>query len=461
MSPSAPTHARVEPRPASVWRPARARRARGFTLVELLVAATAGLVVAAAAFMLSKNAMTLFQHEARISTAQLGTQLGMTRLTADIMRAGFMASADLPNVNNPDRCGAAPAPFDNGDTFRFQAARIYEAGSTGLACCPGASAPQSEDPLNNLLPDAIDLVGNFHTSEMFPVAAIDPNGLVLYLQIRTGPMFRTMKELLASGTATEAEYDALMAELFPAGRMLRLIDDVGKEAYSVVLSADAVGGGGANPPDQMVVTLDGGFPLPTRAVEGTCGLSGFGTGLVINPVARIRYELRSLVGDPTGPYFPLVKGLSADQDLLSGDAGRVELVRVEKDVDNADMSIELVSEYATDLQFGVTAACSAAALPCNPDNGAPPFPVRLQIGGALDAQIPTIGASRMRSIHVRFSTRTRAPDRTQNLGPAEPDGRPQYFFIPGVPGAAGRYEYARMRTLYAEIALPNLFGVTW
>ena len=80
-----------------------ARRARGFTLVELMLALLAGLFVAMAAFVLSRNASRFFQHEARISSAQLAATLGMNRIAADLQRAGFLST---PNIQkDPARCG--------------------------------------------------------------------------------------------------------------------------------------------------------------------------------------------------------------------------------------------------------------------------------------------------------------------------------------------------------------------
>ena len=53
----------------------RGRAARGFTLIELVVALSAGLLVSMAALMLSRNATKFFQNEARISATQLAATL--------------------------------------------------------------------------------------------------------------------------------------------------------------------------------------------------------------------------------------------------------------------------------------------------------------------------------------------------------------------------------------------------
>src|SRR5690242_6870684 len=83
-------------------------RPRGFTLVEVLVAMSAGVLVSMAAFALSRNATHFFQHEARISATQLALTLGMNRITGDIQRASLMST---PNIQWDKKvCRAADWP---------------------------------------------------------------------------------------------------------------------------------------------------------------------------------------------------------------------------------------------------------------------------------------------------------------------------------------------------------------
>src|SRR6185369_7203947 len=75
---------------------------RGFTLLELLVAMVAGLIVVLGAFLLSRGSTRLFADENRVGTAQLNLRLGLDRLRSDIARAGYMTT---PNVRlDPDVC---------------------------------------------------------------------------------------------------------------------------------------------------------------------------------------------------------------------------------------------------------------------------------------------------------------------------------------------------------------------
>jgi prepilin-type N-terminal cleavage/methylation domain-containing protein len=71
------------------------RGGRGFTLVELLVAIIAGLLVAAAAISFSKQSTRFFSQEARIAAAQMSVLSGFQRLQGDISRASYMS---IPNM---------------------------------------------------------------------------------------------------------------------------------------------------------------------------------------------------------------------------------------------------------------------------------------------------------------------------------------------------------------------------
>src|SRR4051812_27995211 len=70
-------------------------RARGFTLIELIVAITAGMFVAIAAFALSRQGSRFFQQEARIANAQFAATAGFERMRNDIARASFLST---PNI---------------------------------------------------------------------------------------------------------------------------------------------------------------------------------------------------------------------------------------------------------------------------------------------------------------------------------------------------------------------------
>lgn len=459
------------PRVPSPRRPKRGER--GFTLVELMVAATAGLAIGVAVFTLSKNSMKVFQHEARISGAHLAATLGMNRLTADLQRASYMAS---PNILDDTRfCGAIPVQFDgsNANTFVLQGLRIYPGGSA-------AAAPQSTNARNGLSPDAVEIVGNFAVAEQYDAVLNDGgpgNPVTVTLQTDTGAMVRTLNRASQGGGS--------IAEIFRAGRMLRIVDKFGRHSYGIITNINV------GPP--VVITVGAAPALPMAVNEKDCGIESPGVGTVVNPVARIRYDLQDMSGDAT--YGPLVAPptLAADTMTMAGYAGRTELVRREVDVLGATVAgtTSLVAEFAVDLEFGITVACGtnpppAAGTACNQDlNAVPADPspepslVRTPIDHAslvpafLD---PTSGAAqkaqRITGVQVRLSTRAPAPDRKYRLEDESQNqignaalGRRGRFYIPGIPGDTGPFSevlnYARMRTLVSDVNLPNQGETRW
>jgi prepilin-type N-terminal cleavage/methylation domain-containing protein len=448
----------------------RTRGARGFTLVELIIAMAAGLAVAAAAVLLSKNASRVFQNEVRFTSAHLAAVLGISRLSADLQRAAFLSS---PNVSalagknvDPTLCGSA-ITWQNG-ARRLAGVTIIRNGSE---LAHGAAA-LGQSIANGFSPDALIIGGAFGTNEQFPVREIV--GLNVYLQVyrdpvdplrdaRPGAMVRTLNRAAAGSQLTT------LNDIFRTGRLLRLIaPGQGQYMYGVIDGVDAPGADTPNGPTDVIVRLKASPTLPVSDGK-SCGLSGRCAGCFANPVARIRYDIRSLIGHPT--YGPLVDPATASPNpataVLSGDNGRTELVRVELDEENAEIgsTLELVSEYAVDLEFGISVASVVA--PAQPEPVITRYPV-----DPNTTEIYTTGADiydngtpqRIRAVQVRLSTRTRAPDRIAHL--AEPTtGDPLRFVIPGIvpsvdsPGDHQPLDapptYARLRTIYADIALPN------
>ena len=145
---------------------------------------------------------------------------------------------------------------------------------------------------------------------------------------------------------------------------------------------------------------------------------------------------------------------------VTGDDDRHELVRYEIDAtDGAPIAgtVELIAEYAVDLRFGGTWAEEVVA------GGQSLQTLKRKAPGEDGtfytkwARNPTItpplpGPERLRALQVRLAVRSRLPDRTEPLA------------MPG--GSLYRYKlangkYARVRSLQAEVALPNQLNVFW
>jgi prepilin-type N-terminal cleavage/methylation domain-containing protein len=414
---------------------------RGFTLVELLVATVAGVLVSMAAFLLSKNASRFFQHEARIASAQLAVTLGMNRITADLQRASFQST---PNIQaDPMRCGAI-ATYPAG----LQQLAGIQIRQNGSFADHGTQIQQSID--NGFSPDSIVIGGTIGTTEVFPLRTVTSGGgsLNLYLQTGSGPVTRTLNAATVTGST--------VTDIFRAGRILRIVDKENHAEYGVIDGVDTT----QLAAGMLIVRTRPNPAIPIKSNTQPCGISiGFETGALVSPVARVRYDLRSLLTDAN--YGALVAPAPGTPDAVTGDSGRTELVRVELDETGAEIAttLELVAEYAVDLKFGISTAAiplagnyTQASLIRYPMPSANAYTIAAPIAAGGTPQ-------RITSVQVRLSTRSRAPDRQNDL-PTNPgpDGRRTRFLLKPVPGT---FNYARLRTLYADVALQNQGGVAW
>jgi hypothetical protein len=395
-----------------------------------MVAITAGLFVAVASFALAKQGSKFFQQEARVANAQFSATLGFDRLRADIARAGFLTTANVQR--DPFVCGTTAG---------------WPAGMTGLAALRiiAATPPDGQDTNNGLSPDQITLSGSFASPETFPVRGVFAENAKyqVYLQANTGAIARS--DGLDGGT---------MGQIFRAGRMLRVLDGTGRYGFGAIESY------GINASGQMVVNLQANPAINFHRPGALCGVEGFGTGMQANVVNWIRYEIRDLQKNPPTAY----KSLYAASATAPGDQTRRELVRVELDYDGKEMadSLELVAEYAVDLKFGLTVVSgfkSSAYL----DPNITQFPVgdsknyEYTYEPNSSSPVNDKAPHRVRAVRARLAVRSREADR--NAAVAAPSTAP--------PGAMFRYAigadagYARVRTLVADINLPNLASIAW
>lgn len=406
--------------PVRARSPRDRRRERGFTLVELLIATTAGLMVTAAAFLLAKNASAVFQEETRITAAQLSASLGIQRLTNDLARAGFLMT---PNIQTD------PFVCNESGTWPpvLQTLRAVKIDSQGSVAAHQPDLVQSTN--NGFAPDSITIASSFDSGELFPVRTIEAGGggKIIHLETTNLPIARTCK----GKTIALCEPD--LQRIFKADRILRILTPTGHQIFGVVDHLEIT--------DKIKIWLQPSPTVPTvalnpRGYEGDCNYC------LVNTIAVVRYELQSMVTDPR--YQPLVAAAAAG---ATGDDLRTELVRTELDKNGlADAaSAELVSEFAVDLKFGISVIDPATSLITDMPITAPEDPL-----------VYTTAPERIRSVHVRLSTRARAPDRDTPL-PTGPDGRKHRFQLT----IGGRSVYARMRTLYTEVALQNLMRATW
>ncbi|EYF01712.1 Type IV fimbrial biogenesis protein PilW [Chondromyces apiculatus DSM 436] len=411
--------------------------------MELIMAMAAGLTVATAAMLLARNTSRFFQYEARFSSAHISAMLGMQRLTADIQRAAFLST---PNIREDPMTCRSSSTWPPG-LQQLAGIRIIPNGSYNEH-----TADLAQSAANGLQPDSLIIGGAFGTNEQFDVQTITGNGTNVQLQLVSGAMKRT--EMRAStGSAS-------LPSIFAPGRILRIVTDGQPPyVYGVIAGYDAA---------TRSVLLGSTPALPFKDV-GPCGISSSGTnsGFIVSPVARVLYDIRSLRSHPT---YGLLVEPPQNSEQMTGDLLRTELIRVELDANDEEIpsTLEVVSEYAVDLKFGISTAAIVTATGVNPE--VQRFPIQtpaLANIGTVAGDITSGGTpQRIRSVQVRLSTRTRAPDRdSERSYTAGAETRHLRFLIPGVvPSVAALGDtvpagapavYARMRTLQAEVALPN------
>jgi hypothetical protein len=318
---------------------------------------------------------------------------------------------------------------------------------TGLAALRiiAATPADGQDTNNGLSPDQLTLSGSFASPEVFPVRTVAAENAKyqVYLAENTGALARS--DGLDGGT---------MAQIFRAGRMMRILDSKGKYEYGAIESY------GLNAAGQMVVNLRANPAITFDRKDALCGVGGLGVGMQANVINWIRYEIRDLQKNPPTAY----KALFAASATAPGDQTRRELVRVELDYEGKEMadSLELVAEYAVDLKFGLT-VISGFKSAANRDPNITQFPIgdaknyEYTYEPSSSSPVNDKAPHRVRAVRARLAVRSREADR--NAGVAAPSTAP--------PGAIFRYAigadagYARVRTLVADINLPNLANLTW
>lgn len=439
-------------------RASRARRSRGFTMVELLAAMAAGMMVAMGAFTFARAATRSFQQEARVANATSAVLLGFRRLSADVQRAGFLAT---PNIQREfrweqDICedpSAAPLAFKDLASIRLERGGTYV----------GNGLTPTVDLANQVAPDRLTLTGSFDTTEMFFVSHVNATGgnsVVVQLMQNSGAVSRAVQP--------GANGQPSLGTSIQVGRIGRLIDTAGMIHFGVI-TAVAVNAGAA-----PQITLGG---SPQIAVQGTAyagtlkpgckGVPFNSVGALFSVVNRVVYEVRDLRNDPAyAALYPAPNSVSTDDAAADPPKSRHELVRYEIGVDGAQLGPnEVVAEYAVDFRFGAT--IDTAPVPAI-GNGNPyqPLLTTYDVGNpaiypytnTASQSVVTPGPERIRSLRVRLAVRSREGDREANVAPALQPITLQN----NTPGSGGQYRYllsngswARVRTMQSEISLPN------
>lgn len=404
------------------------RRARGFTLVELMVAMTGGLFLSIVVFALSRDASRFYQREGRIANATLAGVAGFERLSSDVARAGHLST---PNIAfDPHVCNRPQASWP--EALRSLRALVVDSSVT--------STSSTEVGAAGITPKGLIIAGALTTPEVLLTNSVSsPNGGAwqITLNMATPSAARLGLSTLTTATATN---QAILNSVFFAGdqgRIIRLRDH-GMDQFAVVASAVAS-------PGEAVITLAD-SPSLQRLVKGgvQCGVHDLGEGMALSVIDLVRYDIRSMVADST--YAALYKASLGDGSTAPYESGRAELVRVELTAGGVEIPAtrEIVSEYAVDLQltaWGATSPTNAALVPITAE---------LNQTYAL--------TQLLRGVHLRFSVRSREADREADISGIGGSSSDLYR-IPLGPGKTA--PFARVRTFQSDIALRNLESSNW
>jgi hypothetical protein len=466
---------RVTPRVRA--RAARRLRGAGFTLIELTVALVAGLLVSMALVQVSKEANNTFHEEVRTAAAEMSLRIALERLRNDLQRAAYMSTGNVQgdpmiarystSTNNLGNV-AVPVP----GLSRLAGVRLTYGGSL-------ATAPLSSNANNNLNPDAIDLGGNFSSTDEFvgfmcpsPPGGGGCSGQSICLEQNTPAMWR-IKNTGANAAATlqsyfnPSYYTNPTAGLGTTRFMARVTDsDTGHYLYVLTCqgaNATTYNAGGAainiDPNSRVLTTAD---------TRGRGGVAGLGAGkVIVSPVEIVHWQILQASAVPAA-------GSNGYGVTAPGSADPNEYVLTRQYVDaisnNPDPNtMEVVSEYAVDLKFAFTVD---SQVPYNNPPGA--YVINPLLYLQLDSitnqawayDVSTVipysqqGPQRIRSVRVRTAIRTAAADRIVNVTPVPNTGQP-YMFRYFIPGAANGLEWARVRTGVTETALPNQARYYW
>ncbi len=398
----------------------RAHVARGFTLVELMVAMVGGLFVSMTVFALAKHSSSFSMQQSRISDTTLQTTVGFERLRNDISRAGFLSTPNI--VDDPSVCRSAVYP-----TWLRRLASVF------IEPVP-LTRLSTESTVNGFTPQRIVLAGSYNSGNEFAVRRIDPGPPV---QVVLQPNRLGMVEIGYPAEPTQAT----LSKVFATGRLLRLVDISGRVQFGKITGVVD----GAEP----AVTLDLTPALQFRSGSGVgCGISGFGTGVVANVVNIIRYDIRNLNVATEPGYKPMFRGGP------SYESTRRELIREELDLEGNQIegTLELISEYAVDLGFSLFVSQANTGLTAVTPANAPTV-----------AGVPGAGGTpqRIRAVRAWLSTRSQEADRSAQISytPAVPG--PTRLRMSLNPDRASDPPFARVRTLQSTVALNNQAAIRW
>lgn len=490
-------------------------RARGFSLVEVMVSLLAGVIVALGVIGVAHEASDTLHEEVRIASAENGLRLGIERLRADLQRAAYMSTANIQgdpmiarkiggdNLSNVvGGSAAAPLIMQN-----LAGVHLYSEGAAVVATTPTTWQTPAVQP------DAIDIGGNFSSTDEYAAyacggpapqpapPALNPcSGPVMCLEMNTPAMWRIRNQPSPAAPTPAAALAALNAAFQPGGTgstaqyFARITDASGHYQYVMtcagagnVISGSVAAGFQVN----LAVTSTVLAPIDTGGQGGVAGISA---GLVtISPLEVVHWDIQAASSLGANYLYGAVgTAATVDPKEFVLTRGYIDASSSTQAIDPG--TLEVVAEYAVDLKFGFTvdqsnpttttpvgayaayplyaytvddSAHNAAWAATGVGVGAPGVWGHSMKPNAPWAPATGVGLQgfpepqRIRSVRARLAIRSPFADRALNITPPTAVGAYMYRYQIVPPASTNLLKYARVRESITEVTLSNQARYFW
>lgn len=426
----------------------RARRMRGFTLPELMVALVAGLLVTLAVVGLARSATNTFYEQMRTTGAEMSLRIASHRLSSDLSRAGYMGTGNIRFDPGIARRALTPDPAaDSGSRYleliNFASLRLHLAGSAEA----GLLDLESD---NGLRPEALDIAGNFTSNDQY-LGTIGPGASCgnqrMTLNADDPAVMRMVLSADGTTTRSDTDTDPLVRAIFQpvAGSRFpaRVTDPSGKSHIVIVCQAGVTGGQAYV---EFANATTGNAVLTGSETGGKGGFDGY-EQLQVAPLQVVRWNIQRRVNARLDPAqnadikFDLFRSLLDASGVVAGEP-------------------ELIAEYIVDLKFAFT----VDQTPVVPAAAGFDFENETEnqiwttLNGVSAATTSVPGPQRIRSVRYRLAGRAALPDRNVDL-PGPGSGFIHRYCLTGTPATCK--SFARVRTIVSEVALMNQARMTY
>ncbi|MCA9602912.1 MAG: prepilin-type N-terminal cleavage/methylation domain-containing protein [Myxococcales bacterium] len=425
------------------------RRAAGFTLVEMMVALTAGAIAITSIYYVSAASSQHFQEQQLVANMQTAVRLAAERIRADFQRAGFLGSVN-PRFNGEGAECAGDFVSSGAPNDYVQGFWLQDGAMTSLLDQQGTNEVQA---------DEVRLVGNYATADEYVAEVLPASQLRIDVN---NPAFR--RSFGTSGHA--ADYKDAVLAVFGGGKdpdtaPVRIVRVRTSHGRILLAKLTAVSEGSGTGP---ILTLDTSNVNTDACFKTT-------EWVTVAPLMRIQYAVgswQSASGSKFAGSTPLVGQQAGTVGSVTSQAPALIRREITFDAEktpvdgtgNADATAQVVLEYLA--EFNVDLFVDTRA-----NDSLPPSVVRADdpaVDWTLDSNtntndadarnsnsMSTVGPQRIRSVQLRLSTRSPSEDARFTFVARGGSTAPllRYELDPGVAGAA------RVRTIQTEIFLPN------